>query len=147
MNDRTVWVFFYGSYMNPEVLRGVQIEPVVWEVGRLLGFELQVAPRANLIRSDAGVVYGVLATLTHPELSRLYRHAEDVLGEVYHPEAVLVEVEGGHWRPALCYIAHEMRPGTVDPAYVDRIAKAARKHGLPDWYVERIESLGPNTSP
>ena len=89
MAEPKVWVFFYGSYMNLDVLREVDLVPERWEVGRLGGFDIRIRPRANLIRSDRDSVYGIAATATHPELARLYAHARDVLGEVYLPEAVL----------------------------------------------------------
>jgi hypothetical protein len=136
-----VWVFFYGSYMNLDVLAGVSLVPEQHEVGRLSGFEIRIAPRANLLRSDRDCVYGLLATATHRELDRLYAHAREVLGETYLPEAVLVESLDGRLRPAMTYICPEMVPGPADPAYVERIAGPARRLGFPDWYVAKIESF------
>jgi hypothetical protein len=77
------------------------------------------------------------------ELDRLYAHAKDVLGEVYLPEAVLVETLDGKWQPALCYICRfmELRPAAND--YIDRIAGPAREYGFPDWYIQRLESFRP----
>ena len=143
MAEPQVWVFFYGSYMNSQVLREVDLVPAHWEVARLSGFDISIRPRANLIRSDRHFVYGVLATATHRELGRLYAHAKDVLGEVYLPEAVLAESAEGKTRPALCYIAPAMegRPATAD--YVDRIVQPARAFGFPVWYIERLESFRP----
>jgi cation transport regulator ChaC len=141
MAGPAVWVFFYGSYMNFDVLREVGLVPGASEVGRVAGFEVRISPRANLVRSDGGVVYGLLATATHDELSRLYAHARDVLGEVYLPEAVLVETLDGTWRAALCYLCADMRPQPADPAYVERIAGPARALGFPAWYIERLESF------
>ena len=51
-----VWVFFYGSYMNLDVLREADITPHDWEVATLSGFDLRIAPRANLIRTVDSVV-------------------------------------------------------------------------------------------
>jgi hypothetical protein len=90
-----VWVFFYGSYMNFGVLREVDIVPENWCVARLDGFDIRIQPRANLIRSDQHCVYGIVADATHAELTRLYAHAQDVLGELYLPEAVLVQTQAG----------------------------------------------------
>ena len=95
MAEPKVWVFFYGSYMNLGVLREVDLVPERWEVGRLGGFDIQIRPRANLIRSDRDSVYGIATTASHAELARLYAHARDVLGEVYLPEAVLVQLPVG----------------------------------------------------
>jgi len=81
--EPAVWVFFYGSYINMDVLREAQYSPARYEVARLAGFDICIRPRANLLRSTQHCVYGILATGTHAELSRLYTHAKDVLGETY----------------------------------------------------------------
>jgi hypothetical protein len=105
------------------------------------GFDIRIAPRANLIPSDERSVYGILTQATHTELTRLYAHARDVLGEVYLPEAVLVETLTGLWRPALCYQCPEMAPRPADNSYVERIVTAAREFNFPAWYVARLESM------
>ncbi len=129
MSEATIWVFFYGSYMNRAVLREVDLLPQAWEPASLPGFDIRIAPRANLVRSPEHTVYGVLATATHRELERLYAHARDVLGETYLPEAVLAQARSGAWRAALCYIAPAMAACRADPAYVDRILEPARELG------------------
>lgn len=143
MVEPRVWVFFYGSYMNQDVLKEVNLVPEQWEVARVSGFEIVIQPRANLVPSDRHCVYGILAMATHAELDRLYSHAKDVLGETYLPLAVLSETMGGMWRPALCYIAPSMegRPAAQD--YVERIVKPAREFNFPEWYVRRLESFRP----
>lgn len=143
MPSPKVWVFFYGSYMSPEVLRGVGLDPGKHEPARLAGFDIVIAPRANLVRSDQCVVYGVCAQATHEELDRLYAHARNVLGEVYLPEPVLVDLLDGTLRPALCYLCPEMAPRPAEADYVDRILAPAEKLEFPSWYVERIRGFGP----
>jgi hypothetical protein len=143
MAEPKVWVFFYGSYINLGVLREVDLTPEQWEVARLTGFDIRIQPRANLVPSDQHSVYGIVATATHAELDRLYAHARDVLGEVYLPQAVLVQTRAGLWRPALCYLCPEMISRRADNAYVDRIAGPARDFGFPEWYLARLESFRP----
>ena len=138
-----VWTFFYGSYMNLDVLREVALAPELWEVARLAGFDIRIEPRANVVHSEEGIVYGIVATATHEELDRLYAHAKDVLGEVYLPEAVLIETLDGKLRPALCYICPSMTPRRADREYVERIVAPARRYGFPDWYVQRLERFRP----
>lgn len=135
-------VFFYGSYMNRAVLREVALEPARWTVATLRGFTLVIAPRANLVRADAGLVWGFLARATHAELARLYAHAKDVLGEVYLPEPVVVETNDGRLVAALCYICPAMEPRPAEPAYVERILAPARDAGFPGWYLEHIRACG-----
>jgi hypothetical protein len=141
MGEPKVWVFFYGSYINFGVLREVDLVPEHWEIARLDGFDIRIQPRANLVPSNQHCVYGILATATHAELARLYAHAQDVLGEVYLPEAVLVQTLAGLWRPALCYLCPEMSPRPADPAYVERITGPAHDFGFPEWYIARLESF------
>ena len=145
--EARVWVFFYGSYMNLDVLNEVHLSPLDVEPAVLTGFDLKIAPRANLIRQPMGIVYGILATATHEELNRLYtEHARGVLGETYLAEAVIVTDLSGHLRPALTYICHEMRPQPADPAYVERVARPAQAYGFPAEYIAKIRSFLPRTA-
>jgi cation transport regulator ChaC len=136
--SRRVWVFFYGSYMSPDVLAEVGLRPPSFEVARLDGCDIVIAPRANLVPEGGAAVYGVLAEATHDELRRLYAHAQDVLGEVYLPEAVLVQTADLKWRTALCYIAPEMESRPPERAYVERIVAAAKRFAFPRWYLDRL---------
>lgn len=138
-----VWVFFYGSYMNFDVLKELDLAPAQWEVAKVNGFDIIIQPRGNLRRSDRHCVYGILAAATHNELNRLYAHATDVLGETYFPEAILAETLSGNWMPALCYIAPSMEAKAAANDYVERILKPAREFNFPGWYIERIESFRP----
>jgi len=140
-----VWVFFYGSYINPDVLKEVDLVPEHWEVARLAGFDLIIAPRANILRDPAQVVWGILATATHTELARLYLdHAKGILGEVYLPEAIMATDEHGRLRPAMTYISPAMESRPAEHAYVERIARPAEQFGFPDWYVAKIRSFSLN---
>lgn len=139
--DPEVWTFFYGSYINLDVLRDVDYAPRRYETAWLPGFDITIRPLANLLRCEQRTVYGIVATGTHAELARLYDHAENVLGGRYLPEAVLVATRSGRWLPALTYIAPTLpdRPAAGD--YVDRIIEPGKKHGFPRWYIDRLESF------
>lgn len=141
MKDTPVWTFFYGSYINQDVLKEVDLVLERFEVVRLSGFDIRIRPLANLLRRDNSCVYGIVATATHDELRRLYSHAENVLGGVYLPEAVLTETSDGSLRPALCYIAPSMDGTPPTGGYIDRIVEPAKAYGFPSWYVERLESF------
>lgn len=143
MPDPKVVTFFYGSYINPTVLREVDLVPERVEVARLPGFDIEIRPLANLVPSDQHTVYGILATTTHTELDRLYKHAREVLGGVYLPYPVLAHAMSGKSESALCYIASRIAEAPASPAYVDRIVKPAREYGFPNWYIERIQSFIP----
>jgi hypothetical protein len=139
MAEPSVWTFFYGSFINLEVLAAQGLVPERHEVARLAGFDIQIRPLANLVRAERSLVYGILATATHRQLARLYDYARDGLGGTYLPEAVLAETLDGMLRPALCYIAPSMAPAPATGDYVERILAPARDLGFPPWYLERLE--------
>jgi len=143
MSTPRVWTFFYGSYINLDVLKEVDLVPERVERATLAGFDIRIAPRANLIRSETHSVYGILATATHAELARLYVHSKDVLGETYLPEAVLARTSAGDYRPTLCYISPEMAPRPAEAAYVNRIVVAARQFQFADEYIARLLAFAP----
>src|SRR5262249_43610301 len=136
MAEPAVWTFFYGSFLNLDVLKQAGYVPKRFEVARLSGFDIRIQPLANLVRSDRHCVYGIVAPATHEELRRLY--SQDWVG-TYLPEPVLVETLDGKWLPALCYLAPSQEPRPPAADYLDRIVGPARRHGFPDWYVARLE--------
>jgi hypothetical protein len=138
-----VAVFFYGSYINLDVLAEVGLVPDRVEVAQLPGFDIRIRPLANLVRSDTASVWGILTRATHAELEQLYAHAREVLGGLYLPEAVLVWTRPGRLAPALCYIAPSLEERPAANHYLDRITHPARKYGFPSWYLERLESFRP----
>jgi len=139
MAEPSVWTFFYGSFINLEVLEAQGLVPERHEVARLSGFDIRIRPLANLVRAERHCVYGILATATHGQLGRLYDYARDGLGGTYLPEAVLAETLAGTLRPALCYIDPSPEPAPATGDYVDRIVGPARDFGFPAWYIERLE--------
>ncbi len=141
MTEPEVWTFFYGSYINLDVLKDVGYMPREYEVARLPGFDITIRPLANLIPSEQHTAYGIVATGTHAELAHLYDHAENVLGARYLPEAVLVQTMSGRWMPALSYIAPILSGEQASTDYVNRILDPAKAHGFPSWYIDRIESF------
>ena len=48
---RRVRTFFYGSFMNPEVLAKAEVRPAEARIGRLDGWDIRIAPRATLSRA------------------------------------------------------------------------------------------------
>ena len=142
MVEHAVDVFFYGSYINFDVLKEVNIRKRAFAVGRINGYVLTIAPLANLSFSQPGSAYGIITKLTHAEMDRLYHdHARIKLGGEYFPEAVIVYQLNGMYTPALCYISHNMPAADADPAYVERILRPTKEYGFPKWYLDHIESF------
>jgi cation transport regulator ChaC len=143
MTTPKVWTFFYGSFINREVLKKAGYTAEQYEVAKLSGFNIHIQPLANLVRSDQHCVYGIVARATHEELNRLYEYAQSGLGGTYLPEPVMVETLDGKWRAAFCYIAPALESAAPTNDYIDRIVGPAKEYGFPGWYLARLESFRP----
>ena len=139
MAEQKVWVFFYGSFINREVLARAGLVPDRVEMARLWGFDILIETLATLRRSDQHCVYGIACQATHTELRNLY--GQDWLGGSYLPEGVVVEVEGRRLVPALCYIAPGRPPAPPAADYLDWIIGPARELGFPAWYIGHLEEF------
>ena len=129
--DRPVDLFFYGLYICPEILRerGVELsDPML--PGAVDGYRLRIGRNATLLRSAGSRAYGVLCSLTHGEIDRLYRGAG--LGG-YVPEAVLVETaEEKRIVPALCYMLLDIpEENESNDDYYRKLARCMEAYSLP----------------
>lgn len=136
---RMPYVFFYGGYMDPNVLKAAGVEPENCTSGYVEGFRLAIGPLANLEQEKGAKAFGLLAKLSHEDLDKLYGGDPAHLGgAVYLPEAVLVHGLNTGAVPALTYLCAELTGEEPDQAYVDNLMKAARALGLPEDYIMSI---------
>ncbi len=140
-----VWVFFYGTFLNRNVLVEHGITPTEVISARLNGFELYIRPRVNLVRVDKSCVYGTLAAITHEDIAKLYSSLEENFGLKYFPEPVMAETLDGAFRLALCYLASNMHDAPAEQDFINQLAACAREAGFPEWYAAHIETFGPGS--
>jgi hypothetical protein len=62
--ERRVEVFFYGLFMDEELLRGKGLEPEGGEIAAIDGFALRIGQRAALVPTPGAKVYGLVFSLT-----------------------------------------------------------------------------------
>jgi gamma-glutamyl AIG2-like cyclotransferase len=136
MAARRVDVFFYGLFMDHQLLEGKGIQPVDVRVAAVPGFRLRVGERAALVPAPDAEVYGVLMKLSHADLDRLYSEASV---QAYRAEPVLAVDPNGAAVAALCYnLPEPPAPGEHNPEYAAKLRALARQVGLPSDYVSSI---------
>jgi hypothetical protein len=135
MTGRLINVFFYGLFMDVEVLRAKGLRPVDPRQVCIPGFALRIGQRATLVPDPEARVYGILMQLSHNEIERLY--AEPGVRE-YRPEAVLAELDDARI-PALCFnLPEPPSPGESNKEYAQKLRLLAKRLGLPADYIDRI---------
>lgn len=136
MTSRRIAVFFYGLFMDEELLRAKGVRPASPRQACVRGFALRIGQRATLVPDSGARAYGVLMELSHAEIERLY--AEPSV-QMYRPEAVVAELADGARVAALCFnLPATPGPGESNDAYARQLRDLARRLGLPADYVDRI---------
>jgi hypothetical protein len=129
-------IFFYGLFMDANALREKGLDPINIRPANVKGMALRLGDRATLVPDPAGCVHGMLMTLAHAELDRLY--AEPSVS-AYRPEPLIAELADGSTVPALCFnLPTPPQIHRTNPEYAIRLQAVARRMGLPEDYVERI---------
>lgn len=136
MAQRPIEVFFYGLFMDAELLRSKGAHPENVRMAAVPGFELRIRQRATLLRNASSCAWGMLMQLTHAEVDQLYSEPSV---QAYRPEAVLVQVSDGSFLPALCFnLVHPPAPEEKNPGYAAKLKQLAIRLQLPADYIECI---------
>ena len=136
MTDRPIEAFFYGLFMDVDILRERQVTPVNARPAYVDGFALRIGERATLLPSAGARAFGMLISLTHRDLERLYSGPGL---ELYRPEVVVVETLDGESVPALCYnLPDAPLPDERNPEYAARLQALLRRLKFPPDYVASV---------
>jgi len=136
MTQRRVDGFFYGLFMDPDVLGECGVAPHEPRPAYADGFQLRIGNRATLIPALGARAYGMVYALTHDDLNKL--HATPGL-EDYRPEAVTAQVIDGTPLPALCYnLLEAPAPDEANPDYAERLRAALARLGFPADYIATV---------
>lgn len=136
IDQRRIEVFFYGLFMDAELLRSKGAHPENVRIATVPGFELRIGQRATLIRNAGSCAWGMLMQLTHAEIEQLYSEPSV---QAYRAEAVLVQLSDGSFLPALCFnLANSPAPEEKNPEYAAKLKQLAIRLKLPAAYIECI---------
>jgi len=137
MGARQIDGFFYGLFMDVQVLREVGTKPSNFRRAYVADFALRIGQRATLVPSPGARAYGMLIALTHAELDRLYS-APSLEG--YRPEAVVAHPYEGEAIPALCYnLVPAPEPHERNPEYAMRLRSVLEDLGFPVEYIKSVK--------
>ena len=129
-------VFFYGHFMDRDLLVAKGLTPSDARLASLPGYELLIGPRAAVVPRPGARVHGTIMRLRLEELAVLY--AEPGVRD-YEPVPVVVELDDGRSIEAHVYnLAEPPDPAQRNDAYVVEWLRIARKVGLPATYIAEI---------
>jgi len=133
MSKRKVDGFFYGLFMDLDILRKAQVKASNPRRAYVSDFALRIGHRATLLPTSGAKSYGMLYSLTFDDLDTLYNGPGL---EQYRPEAVLAHSFDGACVPALCYnLTEAPKPNETNEAYTAQLRKVLLKLEFPVEYI------------
>ena len=128
-------VFFYGLFMDRDILLKNGVNPVNPRTACLNGYALKIGNRASLLPSEGAKSWGVVMTVEEQAMKALY--AEASVAD-YIPESVVVVTEDGQRIEAICYnLPAHLMTGTNE-AYARSLYELACKLKFPGEYLDEI---------
>ena len=122
--------------MDETLLQGKGITLPNLRVASVPGFQLRIGTRATLVPAPSDRVFGLVASLTHDELERLYSEPGV---QAYRPEAVLAHLLGGEILAVLCFnLVESPSADEHNPEYATKLRALAAKLQFPLDYVTSI---------
>lgn len=128
-------VFFYGLFMDEDLLATKGIEPTEVRLGFVDGFGLCIGERATLVRRPGSRAYGAVMEIARSEAEQLY--AEESVAD-YVPQPVTVELMNGMPVAATCYNLPGDRVTGANKAYARSLLDVATRLKFPESYLDQI---------
>jgi cation transport regulator ChaC len=149
-----VWYLAYGSNMHHSAFRERRgMRPSEWRIARIRGYRLRFnlegrpkgrAAPANICPDPGCEMWGVLYRITRRELLRLDA-TEGVPGRHYRHVLVPAEDPDGNIVTAVTYMARGLDADRAPSfRYISLLRDGARAHGLPEAWVQYLESVEPH---
>jgi cation transport regulator ChaC len=149
-----VWYLAYGSNMHHSAFRERRgMRPSEWRIARIKGYRLRFnlegrpkgrAAPANICPDPGCEMWGVLYRITRRELLRLDA-TEGVPGRHYRHVLVPAEDPDGNIVTAVTYMARGLDADRAPSfRYISLLRDGARAHGLPEAWVQYLESVEPH---
>ncbi len=144
MSGRKIDGFFYGLFMDSDILERQHIHALNPRQAYVEGFRLRIGNRATLVPESGARAYGMLFALAHDDLDKLY--AGPGL-EAYRPEAVVArtlvqskaQTTAGDAVPALVYnLLTAPEPHEANAEYAARLRDTLGRLGFPAEYIASV---------
>ncbi|MGH9867670.1 MAG: gamma-glutamylcyclotransferase family protein [Candidatus Polarisedimenticolia bacterium] len=127
-------IFFYGLFMDPDILRARGVEPRAPRKASVPGWGVRIGRRAVLEPRLSARAFGMVYALTDREIQSLY--AEPGLN-TYRPQLLLASFEDGILRTVAAWNSR-VAPGKPDPAYAAKLRAVLERLGLPSDGIRAI---------
>ena len=138
-SSRLIEVFFYGLYMDDSILKNRDVVAKNKRVASVNGYRLRIGKNATLLRDEGSKAYGVICSLTHNDIYKLYAGAGLTS---YVPETLTVRTNNNKSLTALCYVLLDPPlQDEINNNYYQKLILCMKECGLPIPQVSIVNSF------
>ncbi|NNC95420.1 MAG: gamma-glutamylcyclotransferase [Chitinophagales bacterium] len=131
-------VFFYGLFMDIDLLEKRGLKPSNPRMACLKNYELKIGDRATLVPCKNERSYGIVMTIDEEAINKLYSESS---AADYIPEEVTVVTDSNDPVTATCYnLPVESHSGS-NKKYALSLYKLAKQEDFPEEYVSKIKMI------
>jgi len=136
-----VSAFFYGLYMDTDLLKSLGFHPVAAHKAVLRSYALDLFGPAKIVPRTGGIVWGNIVTLPGKDLIAMYSFEAT---RAYAPETVEVTDGDGNPISVCCYNLPKSDRDPFNHEYYEKLILTLKKLDFPSEY---IVSLKPTERP
>ncbi len=129
-------VFFYGLFMDVNLLRSMGIEIKNLRIAVLAHHKLVIGQKASLLPNKGSSTYGILMQIGEKDLKRLYEQKEV---SAYKPQHVVVDSSEEKVN-AVCYLISAEQMVGRNSEYAEALWILAKSLDFPEDYLQEIKS-------
>ncbi len=130
-------VFFYGLFMDQDVLKEMGYNPQNVRLAHLMDYRLVIGDKATLVPCEGACTYGTVIDLEHREVEALYS-SDGVVD--YVARKVLVGTDADDPIAVISYVLPRDKVSGRNRSYVHKLVSIAMQLHLPESYIKEIES-------
>ena len=134
----TVPAFFYGLYMDCELLLSLGFKPGAVKKAKLDNYAIDLHGLAKIIPNNNSVVWGNVITLSEADLTAMYSFEST---KSYKAENIHVTDIDGNVVMVSCYNIHATPDEPFNLEYQKKLLPLLQKLAFPANYVNSIEAL------
>ena len=140
MTNEQVDVFFYGSFMDPNVLLKYDLHPCGIKTASLTDYSIGFTPMATIFSSPRSVVWGVICGLPSSQLEQAYR-VQPLSEYDYYAKKISISTVDGERHAAIVYLTDKPIGFIPERPYVENIIRIATEHKFPEEYLRLLQSF------
>ena len=136
--DTIIDAFFYGLYMDRELLEKMGMVPLEVKKARLEGYQIDFRGKVKLVPRHDQAVWGTIIKLSQSDLAKMY---SSVATSAYKPQPATAITEEGEQVQVVFYNLPEDQNVEVNTAYLRILIGIIERVDLPATYIKELKQL------